>query len=121
VRFLGHLEPERLREELGAAAFAVVPSEWYENQPFAVLEAFAMATPVVGAAIGGIPELVSDGVTGALFTSGSVDSLADALSAMRARSDRDALGANARRWVEERFDPERHLDALLAVYAEVAA
>jgi glycosyltransferase involved in cell wall biosynthesis len=121
VRFLGHLEPDRLHEELGAAAFVVVPSEWYENQPFAVLEAFAMATPVVGAAIGGIPELVSDGATGTLFTSGSVDSLADALSAMRARSDRDALGANARRWVEERFDPERHLDALLAVYAEVAA
>ncbi len=116
VQFLGHLEPEALRRELAAAAFTVVPSEWFENQPFAVLEAFAMETPVVGAAIGGIPELVIPDRTGMLFEAGSVDSLAEVLAAMQGRSDRRDLGRAARAWVEERFDPGRHLEALEAVY-----
>ncbi len=121
IRFLGHLDPARLREELAGAAFVVVPSEWYENQPFAVLEAFAMGAPVVGAAIGGIPELVVEGITGGLFESGSVEALAEALAAMAAREDRAALGANARRLVEERFHPAGHIEALLAIYREAAA
>ncbi len=49
------------------ARFAVVPSEWYENCPFSVMEAQMYGTPVIGAAIGGIPELIQEGKTGELF------------------------------------------------------
>ncbi len=57
------------------AQFTVYPSEWYENCPFSIMESQKLGTPVLGADIGGIPELVEDGVTGWLFTSGSVDDL----------------------------------------------
>jgi glycosyltransferase involved in cell wall biosynthesis len=120
VSFLGYLEADALHAQVSEAAFVVVPSEWYENQPFAVLEAFALGTPVVGAAIGGIPELVVPDRTGLLFPSGSAPDLAEALRGMAARPDRGALGAAARTLVEERFEPGRHVDALLAVYREVA-
>jgi len=120
VRFLGYLDEEALRAELAAAAFVVVPSEWYENQPFAVLESFALETPVVGADIGGIPELVVPQHTGSLFESGSVEALAEALGDMAARSDRAELGRQARRMVETRFASGTHLRQLEAIYAELA-
>ncbi len=49
------------------AKFAVIPSEWYENCPFSVMEAQMYGTPVIGADIGGIPELIQEGKTGELF------------------------------------------------------
>jgi glycosyltransferase involved in cell wall biosynthesis len=120
VRFLGYLDPHSLRRELAGCAFSVVPSEWYENQPYAILESFAAGTPVVGAAIGGIPELVEPGRTGALFEAGSAESLAEALASMQADRVRPEMGREARRRIEERFDPGRHLDALTEVYREAA-
>ncbi len=61
------------------AMFTVYPSEWYENNPFSVMESQERLVPVVGANIGGIPELIEDGVTGRLFKSGDSQSLADAI------------------------------------------
>jgi glycosyltransferase involved in cell wall biosynthesis len=119
--FLGHLHAAALREELARAAFAVVPSEWYENQPYAVLEAFAMGTPVLGSDLGGIPELVRPGETGQLFPAGSVGGLAEALAVMQGRGDLVELGRAAREWVATRFDPDRHAEALVALYTEVLA
>lgn len=52
------------------ARFSVCPSEWYENCPFSVMESQMYGTPVLGANIGGIPELITVGKTGELFTSG---------------------------------------------------
>jgi glycosyltransferase involved in cell wall biosynthesis len=120
VRFLGHLSREDLVRELGSAAFVVVPSEWYENQPYAVLEAFAMETPVLGARLGGIPELVLPGRTGDLFESGSAEALAGALAAMSARPDLRDLGRAGRAFVESRFAPAPHLEALLSLYERTA-
>ena len=57
------------------ARFSVYPSEWYENCPFSVMESQMYGTPVLGADIGGIPELIKVGETGELFTSGSKKNL----------------------------------------------
>jgi glycosyltransferase involved in cell wall biosynthesis len=53
------------------ARFTVYPSEWYENCPFSVMESQMYGTPVLGADIGGIPELIRVGETGELFESGN--------------------------------------------------
>lgn len=122
VEFLGFQSGEALHERIRRASFAVVPSEWYENLPFAVLEPFALGTPVVGARIGGIPEMVEDGITGRLHESGNPDSLRDALLWMSGPdADLSGMGTNARRRIEEDYDVDRHLDRLLAIYAEVSA
>lgn len=57
------------------ARFSVYPSEWYENCPFSVMESQMYGTPVLGADIGGIPELIQVGETGILFKSGNQTSL----------------------------------------------
>lgn len=66
----------QLRKIIEQAAFSVLPSEWSENCPFSVMESQTLRTPVIGADIGGIPELINEGETGLLFKSGSAEDLA---------------------------------------------
>jgi glycosyltransferase involved in cell wall biosynthesis len=79
MKNVGFTSGEALNALIRGARFSVCPSEWYENCPFSVMESQERGTPVVGARIGGIPELVDDGVNGLLFESGNVDSLVSAV------------------------------------------
>jgi glycosyltransferase involved in cell wall biosynthesis len=79
---VGFLGAEELDSYIRKARFTVCPSEWYENCPFSVMESQERGVPVVGARIGGIPELIEDGVNGALFESGDAQGLADAIRAL---------------------------------------
>ncbi len=116
VAFLGHLPFPEVAEHVSRARAAVVPSEWYENSPRSVLEAFALGTPVIGARIGGIPELVRDGETGWLFRPGDADDLRRAILSSLAEADTvGAVAAQARTTVEQVFDPETHYAGLMAL------
>ncbi len=70
VEFAGYLTGDPLQAAIASARAIVVPSIWYENAPLSVLEANALARPVIGADIGGIPELIRPGETGFVFQSG---------------------------------------------------
>jgi glycosyltransferase involved in cell wall biosynthesis len=122
VTFLGYLEPDPLHEAIRDAAFVVVPSEWYENLPYAVLETFALGTPVVGAEMGGIPEMVRPGETGELFRAGDAAGLAAVWRTLIDDPARvSAMGRAARTLVETTFAPRTHLDRLDALYRRLAA
>lgn len=71
----GFLSEQELSDTIRKARFTVVPSECFENCPFSVLESQLLGTPVLGAEIGGIPELIRPGETGELFESGNPDQL----------------------------------------------
>lgn len=75
VQNVGFQKGEKLENLIREARFTVCPSEWYENCPLSVLESLALGTPVLGANIGGIPELICPGENGALFESGDVEEL----------------------------------------------
>ncbi len=75
VKNVGFQKEEALRKIIKEAKFCIVPSEWYENCPFSVMESQSYRTPVLGANIGGILELIQDGKTGEIFESGNVDEL----------------------------------------------
>ncbi len=64
VVFHGRLEKAALQELVGSCTAAVVPSRWHENQPMAILESYAAQVPVVVTNLGGMPELVHDGIDG---------------------------------------------------------
>ena len=122
VRFLGHLPRDDLRTLIRDALFVVVPSEWYENAPMSVLEAYACGKPVIGARIGGIPELIEDGSTGLLFEPGNAGSLQRAIDFLCARPALAAeMGRNARRLVEEAYGPQLHYERLMSVYTGAPA
>jgi glycosyltransferase involved in cell wall biosynthesis len=123
VRVLGHLSGDELHDAIRGARAVVVPSEWYENQPYAVLEAFALGVPVVATSIGGLPELVRPGDTGWLAPPGEAAGLAAALAAATAERDEvvAARGAAARRFVEEEFAAGPAVTRLEALYAELSS
>ena len=75
IKNVGFQRGEALETLIREARFTVYPSEWYENCPFSVMESQMYGTPVLGADIGGIPELIQVGETGELFESGSAEAL----------------------------------------------
>ena len=79
VEMLGFKNKKEIFILTQEAAFAVCPSEWYENFPFSIAESFLFSKPVIGSNIGGIPELVIDGITGLLFEPGNVEELRNKL------------------------------------------
>ena len=76
---VGFQSGEALEKLIREARFTVYPSEWYENCPFSVMESQMYGTPVLGADIGGIPELIRVGETGELFESGNIEKLKNKL------------------------------------------
>lgn len=121
VRFVGFVQEPELSELVSRALCSVTPSRWPDNAPLSVLESALQGTPVLAAAIGGIPELVEDGVTGRLFSPGSAADLADTLGRMLAdRRTLDAMGRAARERALRRGSLDDHLVRLLALFRAVA-
>ncbi len=121
IRFHGRLAADALQDLLRSASVAVVPSRWYENMPLAVLEAFASGLPVVGTALGGVPELIEPGVDGAIVAPNDPAALGETLAAFVGEPERSmTLGRNARAKAEREYSPAVHMERLDALYAEAA-
>lgn len=113
VEFLGFKQWTEIKEIAGRAKFTVIPSEWYENNPLSVIEAECLGTPVLGARIGGIPELIDEGVNGMTFESGNADDLADKIKAMfNASFDYEAIAKDAMK----RYNAEAYYDEIMKCY-----
>ncbi len=123
VEFAGYHSGEALRARVRECRAVVLPSEWYENAPMSVLEAYALGKPVIGARIGGIPELVREGETGAVFDSGSVSALADTLCDWAAYPHEQIVSAGmaGRAWVEDEFSLRRYEQRMQNIYHDLGA
>jgi glycosyltransferase involved in cell wall biosynthesis len=117
VRFAGRLEGEALDASYRESVATVLPTLWMENCPVAVLESFGHGRPVVGTRVGGVPELVEEGVTGLLFERGDVAGLASRLGELLAdRARLEAMGRHAWRAATTRYSRRRHAERLLDLY-----
>lgn len=121
VEFLGFQSGEALQSTIAQARAIVLPSEVYENAPISVLEAYASAKPVIGANIGGIPELIDEGETGFLFRSGDPDDLASSLAeaASLPADGLAAMGRAARERVQRNHSRELYREKMLALYSQL--
>lgn len=120
IEWLGYCSGDALWQQVRGARALVLPSEWYENAPMSILEAFASGTPVVGADIGGIPEMITP-ETGWVFPSGDADKLAEVLTDVFARPDSDIaeMGRHARERCAGNFSRARYIDGIQTVYREL--
>lgn len=120
IEYCGFKSGEELKALITGAKAICVPSEWYENNPMSVIESFGYGKPVIGARIGGIPELVIDGETGLLFEPGNVLSLREAVLRFERLSTPayEAMCKSARTFVELNNNPEDHYNVLMNVYRE---
>ena len=110
--YLGFLTGETLETEIRRAAVTICPSLWYENCPFSVIESQTYGTPVLGSRIGGIPELITEGKTGELFTPGDARDLEVKLRTIL--SDPEQYSRNCGQTPPE--TPESYYQTLMKIY-----
>jgi glycosyltransferase involved in cell wall biosynthesis len=116
VEFLGRISPSRVMELMKEAEMLVVPSECYEGFPRVVVEAFAAATPVVAADLGGLGEVVDESA-GLKFPSGDASALARAVQTLWSDETLRARIARANRHrFETGLSPTASLTTLQDVY-----
>lgn len=108
IEFVGFKQWDDIKQLVGRACFSVIPSEWYENNPLSVIEAQCLGTPVLGANIGGIPEL-----TDYTFSSGNIADLKTKIEKMwNSEFDYQQIASDA----QHRYDAETYYDKLINIY-----
>jgi glycosyltransferase involved in cell wall biosynthesis len=122
VRYLGPLWSGDMREHLRNAAALAMPSIWFEGSPMVVIEAFAAGTPVIASRIGGLAEIIEDGITGLLTEPGDGGQLGERFRwAIDHPAELAEFGAGARQHYESRYRGTTHLAALLDIYQAAIA
>ena len=117
VKLLGTRWGSEVQSLIRNSRFVVIPSEWYDNLPLILFQAYATAKPVIASAINGIPEYVENGVDGLLFEPGNAQELAQCID--RLAGDPSLLSnmaTNARRKAEQDLDFQgywRTLDGII--------
>jgi glycosyltransferase involved in cell wall biosynthesis len=120
TEFLGYKKHEEVLSLLSRCRFVVLPSEWYENYPYSILEAFSFAKPVIGARIGGIPEIIKNWETGLLFDPGDSEDLSLKIRFFIDHPDKaEELGRNAKQFIDQEINADKHFDKLMSVYRDV--
>lgn len=118
VHFTGQLEHDEAYDAMKKAAFLVVPSTWHEPFGLVVAEALACGTPVLGAFVGSIQEMLDDEVTGLHFAPGDPDALANKVAWAWGHLPELAVMAKAgRRVYEDRYTANTNYELLMNIYA----
>ena len=117
IENVGFKKGDELNTLIRNALFSVYPSEWYEYCPFSILDSMALGTPVLGADIGGIPELIDDKVNGELFISGDASDLICHISELWA--NHDLISDYRRKCSTSSYDSiKEYADKLITLYNE---
>lgn len=115
IKNVGFQRGQALENLIRQARFSVYPSQWYENCPFSVMESQLYGTPVLGADIGGIPELIEVGKTGELFESGNAAQLEKKIRTLW--EDRELTDRYSENCAHLRFDDvAAYTEKLLKLY-----
>jgi glycosyltransferase involved in cell wall biosynthesis len=118
--YRGHVDQVTTAELMRGALFTLMPSEWFEVQPFGALESMAVGTPLVASRLGGLAEITEDGVTGVLVPPGDPGALAAAMREMWADKGRAAaMGAQAWSYARKHFAPDTQTERLVALYEQL--
>lgn len=117
VQLLGFKSGQDLIDIVGNSKAVILPSEWYENGPYSAIEALQVGRPIIGADIGGIPELVNG--NGCLFESGNADELNKCLKHFPECSEEEykQMKQASINLFESNYTAERHYKELMTVYA----
>ena len=115
IENVGFKKGDELNKLIKNALFSVYPSEWYENCPFSVIESMMLGTPVLGANIGGIPELIDSNINGELFESGNISDLKGHI--LRMWANHDLVYEYSRKCRINNYSLMDYTDKLIAFYS----
>lgn len=121
IELTGFITGEKLDSMRKNAYAVVLPSECFENGPYALMEPMSAGKPVIGADMGGIPEMAIPDKTGWIFESGNAEDLASVLKKATEISDEEYnfLAKNACEISEERYNCAKHINELEKVYRKL--
>jgi glycosyltransferase involved in cell wall biosynthesis len=122
VELLGFKSGAEKWDILSNSLCLVLPSEWYENFPVTVLEAYAARKPVIASRLGGLRYIVEDGESGLLFEAGQVAELVQRIQWLLDHPpDATRMGECGRRLSETKYGPEQAYSNLMKVFSQVEA
>jgi glycosyltransferase involved in cell wall biosynthesis len=122
VHFHGHLPREKAISFMRRARFLIFSSEWYENFPVTIAEAFACGVPVICSKLGAMQEIVRDGHTGLHFMPGNSGDLAAKIEWAWNNLDRlEEMGRHARKEYEDKYTAEKNYPMLMEIYERTIA
>lgn len=117
VEFLGFVSGDQKLELVRGALAMILPSEWYENFPIGVLDAYMAAKPMIGSRIGGLPDVIQDGKTGLLFEKGNDTDLVAKVKYMVGHPQEAVeMGRCGRVLTETVYGPEQAYRNLMSIF-----
>ncbi len=123
VKMFGFKSGDELKKFVAEAKCIILPSEWYENGPYAIMEAMSQGKPVIVSEYGGLPEIVDNGKTGFICKPFDSDDLHNCINKVCALSE-DEYNAMSRAAVEKakaEFNPDAYAEKLLKLYEKLIA
>ena len=122
VEFLGPVHGNRFEDLLGNCRFVVIPSIWHENFPYVMTESFARGKAVIGSDMGGIPEYISEGVTGFVYPAHDHQRLSEHISKLyHTPGLAEELGKNAKQYADSEFNDDRFYSRISDIYGQVVS
>jgi Glycosyltransferase len=120
VEFVGYQTGDALWQLVAGAEAIVVPSRWYENAPYTIIEAMGLGKIVLATRLGGATELINDGVNGFLFTAGDIDGLSEKLNYILSHPElKNSIATAAIASVKDKNDPEKFYQTLFSIYQKL--
>lgn len=120
IKLLGFLDSTEMKEKIRKSKFVVIPSIWYENCPYSVMETLAIGKPVIGADIGGIPELVQNDRSGITYKYDDINELADKMKELFNNEDLvKEFGNNAKEDANKLYGKENYYSEIIKIYEKV--
>jgi len=120
VRMVGYLSGNDLWSIVSGARFTIVPSESYETFPYTAIESLYLSKPVVASRIGGLPEIIDDGINGLLFEPGNPLDLGQKINDLWSNSDLiKKMGSNGEQKAKSLYSPERFYERLSRVFGQL--
>lgn len=121
VKMLGFKSGDELKKYVAEAKCIILPSEWYENGPYAIMEAMSQGKPVIVTNYGGLPEIVEDGKTGFICTPFDSDDLKNSIEKVCSLSNAEykAMSNRAVEKAKIEFSPTTYAQKLTEKYNEL--
>ncbi len=117
IKILPFCKGETLTELIRNSICSILPSEWYETFGMTLLESFCHGRPVIASRIGGMTEIISDGIDGYLISPKNVEELRDRMLWMaQHRQEAVEMGLAGRKKVESQFSSELYYERTMKVY-----
>ena len=117
VKLVGYLGQNEIKSYIRNARFIVVPSIWYENCPYSILETMEIGKPIIGSRIGGIPELIENEKNGYLYKYDDVKELSERMEKLFTNTDivRNQ-GEMSRKIYEMKYSEDIYYNEIMKIY-----